>query len=774
MSKTKYVYVADRPGPRAFTMPDGFEGTVEIHLWGAGGGAGAGGAPGGGGGYSYSIASIAEGDIVEVGVGLQGSPAQDVNTPGAGGGSGIGLRYSGSPGGGRGSWCGNVDGPMASGGGGGASVVLINGVAVAVAAGGGGGGGYGHRGYKLPGLAGGVYTSLNSTTQGATATWGGGGGGGYFGGASGYATGHNVTGGSGGQNYASGTGALTLPGSGANAGGKGLAFYPVGAYGNAGYPGYAVLVFERAYQIKFKHDDEWKKIKKLWVKVSDQYDHEDHHSHSETVTFNIPGSHIFTVPNQVTQLTYTIVGGGGGGGYSNRNSAVDAKQHSGGGGGSGGYRRMSVPVTPGQVLTCSVGAGGAGAPQNPNASQEKNVISPRLNSEVYATAGGTTSITIGATTYTATGGSPGGNAKWSDGTAGAGGALGTPSGNAGQAGEVVENNETDPRGGGVGYATGGTGGRSPFGSAGAGGAGAGVGQVLNNSTEAAYSGGSGKAGLVSIDYSVTAITRTGGWKEITQAYYKADNQWFPLISSEVINDGRSQKWLIQGTYTWTCPADILRVKASVYGAGGSGTGGAGGSGGYAEKYLTVTPGQSYTVIVGAGGIGSQAGQASSFAGTIVANGGGAGVAPNGGSSAGGAGGTASGGDINLTGRAGTAGRTLYSYYYWWWGWNGYWGWGGYHYYNYNYNYFYGYNYNYPSYGYNITIRSNNYYNNSYYSIGGGGWWGGYWGWGWPGYWRATGYDFGEPGQGYDGIGSGAVGPSSKNPAGSTGAVFLIY
>jgi uncharacterized repeat protein (TIGR02059 family) len=67
-------------------------------------------------------------------------------------------------------------------------------------------------------------------------------------------------------------------------------------------------------------------------------------------------------------------------------------------------------------------------------------------------------------------------------------------------------------------------------------------------------------------------------------------------------------------YSWTVPAGISSVKFKVYGAGGGGitTGGDlgaltaydGGRGGYAEGTYTVTPGQTFKIVVGDGGIGN--------------------------------------------------------------------------------------------------------------------------------------------------------------------------
>jgi hypothetical protein len=142
--------------------------------------------------------------------------------------------------------------------------------------------------------------------------------------------------------------------------------------------------------------------------------------------------------------------------------------------------------------------------------------------------------------------------------------------------------------------------------------------------------------------------------------------------------------------TFTVPAGISKILVEVWGGGGSGGpagasattssgGGGGGSGGYARKILQVTPGQSFPVVVGAGGAGvastatvglgtftyGRAGGPSSF-GSIVANGGGPGMSPGfaagcGGAQTGysGAGGTATGGDENVTGARGNVGDFNY-------------------------------------------------------------------------------------------------------------------
>jgi len=71
--------------------------------------------------------------------------------------------------------------------------------------------------------------------------------------------------------------------------------------------------------------------------------------------FTSTGNSTFTVPSGVTSLHVLVVGGGGGGG----NALA-------GGGGAGGYvEAKEYPVTPGEVIPVTVGAGGGVAAQNP-------------------------------------------------------------------------------------------------------------------------------------------------------------------------------------------------------------------------------------------------------------------------------------------------------------------------------------------------------------------------------------------------------------------------
>jgi hypothetical protein len=97
---------------------------------------------------------------------------------------------------------------------------------------------------------------------------------------------------------------------------------------------------------------------------------------------------------------------------------------------------------------------------------------------------------------------------------------------------------------------------------------------------------------------------SGAWKSMNAGYVKVDGSWRPFYSPI------GQKvYTTAGTYSWTCPADVTRISIVTVGGGGGGGYGpngaaGGGGGGLGWKNLTVVPGNSYTVVVGAGGTGA--------------------------------------------------------------------------------------------------------------------------------------------------------------------------
>lgn len=125
-----------------------------------------------------------------------------------------------------------------------------------------------------------------------------------------------------------------------------------------------------------------------------------------------------------------------------------------------------------------------------------------------------------------------------------------------------------------------------------------------------------------------------------------------------------------GSQTWTCPPGVTHIDCECWAGGGSGggpssssgAGGGGGGGEYArEPALAVTPGKTYTLVVGAGaaaaasgGNNGTSGSNSTFAGdsvTVTANGGGGGQYTSGA----GTGGTGSSNTVHNNGGAGGVG-----------------------------------------------------------------------------------------------------------------------
>ena len=109
-----------------------------------------------------------------------------------------------------------------------------------------------------------------------------------------------------------------------------------------------------------------------------------------------------------------------------------------------------------------------------------------------------------------------------------------------------------------------------------------------------------------------------------------------------------------GTTSWIAPAGVTSVQYLVVGGGGGGYWGGGGAGGFRTGTLSVTPGNSYTVTVGAGGASQGLNGSDSVFSSITSIGGGGGPNGAGNGAAGGSGG--GGGSSNGLGGAGTAGQ----------------------------------------------------------------------------------------------------------------------
>lgn len=123
------------------------------------------------------------------------------------------------------------------------------------------------------------------------------------------------------------------------------------------------------------------------------------------VEYTTAGTYSWTVPSGVTSISALVVGGGGGGrviyAYDYYTTDLE-KAHAAQGGSGGAVAWMTnYAVTPGQVLTITVGAAGVGGSYT------------GVNARVAPTAGGLSRIAIGATNLiTANGGAGGGLAKY--------------------------------------------------------------------------------------------------------------------------------------------------------------------------------------------------------------------------------------------------------------------------------------------------------------------------------------------------------------------------
>ena len=142
----------------------------------------------------------------------------------------------------------------------------------------------------------------------------------------------------------------------------------------------------------------------------------------------------------------------------------------------------------------------------------------------------------------------------------------------------------------------------------------------------------------------------------------------------VLGMGQTDTYSTAGTYSWTCPEGVISITVECWGAGGAGGGqnqnsdggGGGGGGAYARlNSYTVTPGNQYLIVVGAGGTGIAAstgnpGGSSYFINnaTVLAVGGNGGSPSTGTPPAGGLGGNSGScvGDVTYSGGQGEIGR----------------------------------------------------------------------------------------------------------------------
>ena len=284
--------------------------------------------------------------------------------------------------------------------------------------------------------------------------------------------------------------------------------------------------------------------------------------------FTTPGTTNWVAPAGVTSVAVVAVGAGQGGGNGN----------SGGGGGGLGYKN-SITVVPGQSYTVVVGQAGSGT-----TGTQGNIggDSYFINSTTVKGGGGNNGV---GGTYVGDGGGVGGgkgSAGGGGGAAGYSGSGGSSSNPTGQGGGGGVGSSTTVTGTGAGSGGGGVGIK------GQGSSGAAGNPVVQNSASSSMSGGGGGSGGTA-GTAITSPSSTGGATP-TPAVGQAE-------------------WTTPGTYSWTCPTGVTEVCSVAVGAGAGGiNNGSGGGGGLAwRNAIQVTPGQTYTIVVGAGGAGGNSG-----------------------------------------------------------------------------------------------------------------------------------------------------------------------
>ncbi len=119
------------------------------------------------------------------------------------------------------------------------------------------------------------------------------------------------------------------------------------------------------------------------------------------------------------------------------------------------------------------------------------------------------------------------------------------------------------------------------------------------------------AGITLSGNIISGATSTSGTSTVViraSDGYTASDRTFSLIITAI----GQVAYTTAGTYSWVCPEGVYSVSAVAVGGGGSGgaaywAGGGGGGGGLGYKNnIPVVPGNSYTVVVGAGGLGVSA------------------------------------------------------------------------------------------------------------------------------------------------------------------------
>ena len=299
-----------------------------------------------------------------------------------------------------------------------------------------------------------------------------------------------------------------------------------------------------------------------------------------TQSFTTAGASSFTVPEGVHHLLVTACGAGGGGGGGYYGTA-------GQGGGGGGYTyKKPVAVNSGDVISVTIGTGGAG----------DLLDYPGSGTDGYGASGGATTISGSGLSITLNGGSGGsggyeyphqGNVQGAGGTVsgvvGSTGQRGAFSQSYGYGGHSINGPVANKFGTTNGYHS-----TTCY-----------IGLYGSDSGQSGY--GTGGGGRPDCGSDGRGGTGANGY-----ALFEWGDWWY----------GTGSQVYTTGSGSFTVPSEVTKIYVSICGAGGGGGGGSdygsggGGSGGwYNEKELTVTSGQVLSYTIGTGGSGGGSGTA---------------------------------------------------------------------------------------------------------------------------------------------------------------------
>jgi hypothetical protein len=270
-----------------------------------------------------------------------------------------------------------------------------------------------------------------------------------------------------------------------------------------------------------------------------------------TITLNTPGSRSWEVPCGVTTITVQCWGGGGAGG-----NAIGSGT-AGGGGGGGEYATSTLTgLTPGTLISYTVGAGGV----------------PSASTSTVASSGSATTFSASAT-LKANGGSGGSGSSSGIGAGGSGGTAGvgttTNNGNNGSSGAITGNPKGGGAGGNAGNTAGGggiggliksTAGTGNNGNAPGGGGGGGYDNNGGGTPLSGTIGGAGGNGQINIIYTIPFTVNAG--VDITLGTCSTTSV---TLSAQALTPGTTGTW--SNSYSNISITNPNLTNASAAGAG---------------------------------------------------------------------------------------------------------------------------------------------------------------------------------------------------------------